>query len=309
LQGLEEAGVDLNKLRRFLRDGIGDQVGLHMHDAPRLLDSDLSGLFGGGAELAGLGLALRFAFGASSVSIPVKDAKVVDEYLDELDKLILAQRQNLAGAGILWRREVDFYRVPFPRPHVIRCAVANVGGIKWRLYWGRIGDGLYVATRPFILEDLAAAHGGGKKPARIEPAHAALRIRPENWHDVLPGYNLGWAESNRAACHANLDMVSNVARGWNDRPGAAPTAELLARVGRVYGERPFCPDGGKYELSADGRACRCSVHGGHDDPHQPPGPTPASPTGRVLKSFGGLTAAVRFEEDGLRVILSVDRKE
>ena len=43
LQELEEAGIDLNKLRRFLRDGIGDQIGLHMHDAPRLLDSDLSG--------------------------------------------------------------------------------------------------------------------------------------------------------------------------------------------------------------------------------------------------------------------------
>ena len=43
---MESAGVDLNKLRRFLRDGIGDQVGFHMHDAPRLLDSDLSGLFG-----------------------------------------------------------------------------------------------------------------------------------------------------------------------------------------------------------------------------------------------------------------------
>ena len=46
LQRMEEAGVDLNKLRRFLRDGIGDQIGFHMHDAPRLLDSDLSGLFG-----------------------------------------------------------------------------------------------------------------------------------------------------------------------------------------------------------------------------------------------------------------------
>jgi hypothetical protein len=168
---------------------------------------------------------------------------------------------------------------------------------------------LYVATRPFILEDLAAAHADGKKPAKTEPAHAVLRVRPENWNAVLPGYNLGWAEANRAACHANLDMVSNIGRGWNDARPATPDAELLGRVGRVYGERPFCPDGGSYSLSADGRSCRCSVHGGHDDPRQPAGPTAASATGRLLKSFGGLTATVRFEEDGLRVVVTVDRKE
>ena len=235
----------------------------------------------------------------------------MDEYLAELDKLLLLQRKELNNNGLLWRREVDFYRVPFPGPHTIRCVVVNLAGLKWRVYWGRIGDGLYVATRPFILEDLAAAHAEGKRPAKTEPAHAVLRVRPENWKDVLPGYKLGWAESNRAACHANLDVLANVRRGWNDRsaPAGPPTPDLMARVGRVYGERPFCPDGGAYEVSADARSCRCSIHGGHDDPHQPAGPTAASSTGRVLKSFAGLTATVRFEEDGLRVVVTVDRKE
>jgi hypothetical protein len=314
LRGLEDSGVDLNKLRRFLRDGIGDQVGFHTHDAPRLLDSDLSGLFGGdgtAAGVTGIGLAVRFAFGPSSVSIPVKDAKAVDEFLDELDRHILNQRKQLQGSGVLWRRDVDFYRVPFPKPHTIRCVVVNFAGLKWRTYWGRIGDGLYVATRPFILEDIAAAQADGRKPTKTDPAHAVLRIRPENWHAVLPGYNLGWAEANRAACHANLDMLANVNRGWNDRRPAAgaPSAELFGRVGRVYGERPVCPDGGGYDLSADGRSCRCGVHGGHDDPHQPAAPTAASSTGRVLKTFAGLTATVRFEEDGLRVVVTVERKE
>jgi hypothetical protein len=309
---MEDAGFDLNKLRRFLRDGIGDQIGFHMHDAPRLLDSDLSGLFGDGEEaaLSSIGLLVRFVFGASSVSIPVKDPKVVDEYLEELDRVILAGLRDVKKTGLIVR-EVDFYRVPFPKPHTIRCLVGNFAGVKVRLYWGRIGDGLYIATRPFILEDIAGAHAEGKKPVKTEPAHAVLRIRPENWQAVLPGYNLGWAEANRGACRANLDMLANVNRGWNDRRPAAgaPSAELLAHVGRVYGERPFCPDGGTYDLSADGRACRCSVHGGHDDPRQPAAPTAASPTGRLLKSFAGLTATVRFEEDGLRVIVTVTRNE
>jgi hypothetical protein len=218
LQQLEEPGFDLNKLRRFLRDGIGDQVGFHMHDAPRLLDTDLSGLFGGGdtAGATALGLAVRFAFGASSVSIPVKDPKVVDEYLEELDRIILAGLRDVRRSGLL-SREVDFYRVPFPKPHTIRCVVVNFAGLKLRVYWGRIGDGLYLTTRPFILEDIAAAQAEGQKAVKTEPAHAVLRIRPENWRDVLPGYNLGWAEANRAACHANLDGLANVNRGWNDR--------------------------------------------------------------------------------------------
>jgi hypothetical protein len=261
--------------------------------------------------LTAAGLAVRFAFGPSSVSVPVKDPKVVDEYLGEIDRFILARRQDLRAFGLLWRREVDFYRAPLPGPHPIRCVVVNLAGLKWRLYWGRIGNGLYIVTRPFILEDLAAAHAEGRKPAATEPAHAVLRVRPENWREVLPGYNLGWAEGHRAACHANLDMVSNVSRGWNDRAaaGAAPDAELLGRVVRVYGARPFCPEGGSYTLSADGRSCRCGVHGGHDDPRQPAGPTGASATGRLLKSFAGLTAVVRFEEDGLRVVVTVRRRE
>ena len=210
--------------------------------------------------MAGLGIILRFAFGASSVSIPVKDAKVVDEYLEELDKLLLARRKDIAGAGLLWRREVDFYRVSFPKPHTIRCLVINIGGLKWRLYWGRIGDGLYIATRPFILEDLAAAHAEGKKPAKTEPAHAVLRVRPENWNAVLPGYNLGWAEANRAACPLRTwTWCRTWPAGGTTTMSRRPDAELLARVGRVYGERPFCPDGGSlYSLSPDGRSCRCS---------------------------------------------------
>ena len=157
LRGLESAGVDPGKLRRFLADGIGDQVGFHMHDAPRLIDSDLSGLFGiGGGEdlenLAGvIGLVGRFVLGPSSVSVPVKDPKVVDEYLAELDRLFLAQRQTAVGFGLRWGREVDFYKTTLAGGHTIRVVTVNLFGLKWRVYWGRIGDGLYVVTRPFIL--------------------------------------------------------------------------------------------------------------------------------------------------------------
>ena len=237
LQRTEEAGVDLNKLRLFLRDGIGDQVGLHMHDAPRLLDSDLSGLFGGE----------RAPGWPGSGCSPVRVRRVVglDPGQGREGRGRVSRRNGQAppgpaeghrGAGLLWRQEVDFYRVQFPKPHTIRCLVVNIVGLKWRLYWGRIGDGLYVATRPFILEDLAAAQADGKKPAKTDPAHAVLRVRPENWNAVLPGYNLGWAEANRAACHANLDMAGERdPRVERPAAGGTPTPYCSAASAGVRG--------------------------------------------------------------------------
>jgi hypothetical protein len=58
-----------------------------------------------------------------------------------------------------------------------------------------------------------------------------------------------------------------------------------------------------------GQSCRCDFHRGYDDPRQPAGPTEASPTWRLLGSFAGLTAALWFEEDGLRVFVTADRRE
>jgi hypothetical protein len=251
----------------------------------------------------GLGLLIQFLTGPSSISIPVKDPKVVDEFLAELDKMSVPR----GDFGFL-RAYLDFYRVPFPEPHVIRCHVVKFFGLKWRLYWGRIGNGLYIANRPFILTDLAEAHAAGKKPTG-EKGHALLRLRPENWNEVLPGYKLGWAEGHRSACLDNLSQVANVSRGWNDRAGGTPDRALLDRVTRVYGARPFCPDGGTYTLSADGRTCSCSVHGSVLEPRQPAAPVETSATGQLLKTLAGVRATLTFEEDGLRAVVIVDRKE
>ncbi len=301
LRRLEEVGFDINKLRRFLLDGIGDQIGLHMHDASKLFDFDVAGALGGqnaaglrlsSTDVVGIGMAVQFVTGPFSVSIPVREAKAVDEFLDELDRLIIQLKAQ--GPAELGRLDdhVEFYRMPFPKPHTVRCFVVKFVGLKWRLYFGRIGDGLYIANRPFILEDIAAAQSDAKQPRKKpEAAHALLRLRPENWKEVLIGYNLGWAEGHRLACHKNLSMVANVNRGWNDaRPkGNEPNHALMNQVFRFYGVRPFCPDGGNYVLSADGKSCHCSVHGNARDPRQPSAPTENSATARLLKSFGGLS--------------------
>jgi hypothetical protein len=318
LQQIADLGFDLNKLRRLIRDGIGDQIGLQMHDASKLFDYDLSSALDGRGNAGvgplgqpttlGIGLVVQFITGPSSVSIPVRNAKIVDEFLEELDRLIVRERAQGEWDAFWNARSIEFYRLPFPEPHVVRCLAVKLFGLKWRLYWGRIGDGLYIANRPFVLEDILAAQAEKKGEKQPESAHALLRLRPENWRDVRVGYNLGWAENHRSACHDNQSLLVNVRRGWNDLAADAPEATLMERVQRIYGVRPYCPDGGVYVFSAEGKSCRCSIHGTARDPRQPATPSPNSATGRLLREFAGLRATLSFEPEGLRAVAVIERR-
>src|SRR5262249_42129138 len=260
-------------------------------------------LFGGRVgvlEAVGLAALVQFVSGPSSISIPVKDAKVVDDFLDQLDRFLIRMRTDGGRDLREILEQTEFYRLPGG----VRCLGVKAFGLVYRVYWARIGDGLYITNRPFVLDDIRSV-ADGKKPEVKETGHAMVRVRPENWKEVIPGYNLGWAEKHRTGCHDNLSLVANVARGWNDR---AVDAALLERVVRSYGVRPFCPDGGTYTLSADGKYCSCSVHGNPRDPRQPVAPAAESPTGKVLKTFAGLRATLTFQEDGLRAVVGVERK-
>src|SRR5262249_61196730 len=111
-------------------------------------------------------------------------------------------------------------------------------GLKWRVFWGRIGNGLYVANAANLLEEIAAAEADrtGRPDAagaNAPTGHAMLRVRPENWDQVKAGLRLGSAENERQACLENMRAIHNVARGWNDRrgreKGSGGDAGLLGR--------------------------------------------------------------------------------
>jgi len=183
-------------------------------------------------------------------------------------------------------------------------------GVKWRLYWARIGGGLYIVNRPFILDDLAAAHAEPLPVKKAEPAHVLLKLKPENWKEVLPGYLLGMVETERHATVKSLTMLDIVHGGWPSalKPGAEPDADLLTRVQRVYGVRAIHPEGGKFVLSKDGRAFESTLYGTPEVPRQPMRPLPGTPGDRMIRGFGGLNAGLTFEEDGLRAVMTIDRK-
>ncbi|HEX8141645.1 MAG TPA: hypothetical protein VF553_03560 [Pyrinomonadaceae bacterium] len=354
-QFMRDLGVRGGEARRlnlteFITKGLGNQMGLHVYDASptfdlnmaRFLGMLLSGTAGRGRSLGTEEMFIGFALASLTspiyLSFPVKDAKIVDGFLERFDTTmaVVARQQQRGGWLSL---EEDFYRFPLGEGQVSRGFGLRIGPLKLRFFWARIGGGLYIASKPFILEDLAAmeaeriragAGGGATAAAAAAPAgavvqdmgpegHAMARVRPQNWNEVLPEYRLSWAENDREACLNNLGVLSSTSRALTARvpgEGAAavgPTGEELEQlVGRyadqLLGAHLFCPEGGRYLVAADGRAVTCSIHGSVTNPRQPSAPTEASAPGKLLRELAGASATLNFMQDGLHAVVVIDRK-
>ena len=107
----------------------------------------------------------------------------------------------------------------------------------------------------------------------------------------------------------NLGALGPVARALAASGGNPIKPDDLDReAGKLYGVHSFCPDGGRYEVSPNGRDVHCSLHGTLMAPRQTITPSSGSPMGQALKDFGGLTAELTFLEDGLHAVVTIDRK-
>ncbi|HVG33066.1 MAG TPA: hypothetical protein VM911_08300 [Pyrinomonadaceae bacterium] len=355
--GLRNSEAGNINLTEFLFKGLGNQVGLHVYDASPTFDLNMARvlgmLVGGGmgrtrslgTEELFIGLALASLNTPVYLSFPVQDAQVVDRFMNAMDTALAVSARESARGGWL-SFEQDFYKYPLGQDQIYRAYALRIGPLKLRFFWARIGNGLYLASRPFILEDLAAMHaeriragttgvesGGGTGTTTAAgtstttagaltqdfgpEGHAMARMRPQNWNTVLPDFQLSWAENDREACLNNLGALSAVSRALTARaPGAAsggPTGEELDRLVRAYADRfhgvhLFCPEGGLYRVSADGRNVTCNVHGSVTDPRQPSQPTTESAPGRLLRELAGATATLKFTSDGLHAVVVIDRK-
>ncbi len=301
--------------------------------------SGLFGLvFGGGAGLfspSSLGsFEMLAVMGLASlnspvyISVPVRDEQVVDRFLEESDTAwaAFARRQQRRGGGFRLDLEEDFYKFNLSTGQTARSFGLRFGPAKLRFFWARIGDGLYVASKPFILEDLAALHTSGAAttgvqataPRAAAPSHALARVRADNWNEVLEDYRLSWAENEREACLNNIGPLSGVSRALGTRargtaPDAASTGEARTRAvielaDRLHAVHYFCPEGGVYEVAADGLSVSCGIHGGALAPRQPTAPSERSTAGRTMRMLSGVTATLTFMEDGLHAVLSIDRR-
>jgi hypothetical protein len=192
----------------------------------------------------------------------------------------------------------DFYRLPLSQGVEARSFGLQLGLVRCRLFWARLGDKLYIASQPYILEELAAKltnDDGASAIGRDVPdlkAHAMIRIRPRRWNQALPAYRLGWAERHRQACLDNVCRLSSVARVVNGGPAAPaaaphdPATELDRLAAQLYGVQFYCPEGGA-ATSAKEMPCtvRCTVpRSSHDNGPFQRKPVPATPCCVIVRT-------------------------
>lgn len=314
IPGISRGMADQFDVPSLILKGIGNQVGMHVYDAPPTFDFNLPAFLGeslgsfNGRGMMGSGEMLPISFLIASlnapvyVSVAVQDASIVDEFLNRLDKLLAAQAREPVSPG-WFRVEPDFYRMNNANASDIRCASLGIGPLKFRIFWARIGNALYIASKQFILDDLAAANAA---KTTGPTGHAMFRIRSRNWNQVLPDFRLGWAENNRHACLDNLGPLSSVARAL---AGGDQSGDKICHCAdHLHGAHFFCPEGGHYEVMPGGRVMTCSVHGSALAPRQNSAPAQDQSLGKLLGSFAGLEATLTFLEDGLHAVVTIDRK-
>lgn len=329
LYGINADSLRPLRIAEFVSKGIGDEIGLHVYDSDPLFAFSLPSAIGqslgnfggrgsgflGGNEMLLIGVVVAMLQSPIYISVPVRDAKVVDDFLGRLDQQLAAvARASESNAGGFFSFGQDFYRLQQANIPIHAYAF-QLGPIKWRVFWARIGNGLYIASKPFILEDIAALNSNA--PERPDTngeraGHAMVRMRAANWNRVISSYKLGWAENNRAACLHNLGPLSSLARAVVPAAARKPGADLPAEIGdlggTIYDTHFYCPDGGHYVFAPDGSVA-CSVHGFALAPRQPDAPSAASDPGRLLASFSDVTLLLTFREEGLHAVVTIERKQ
>lgn len=318
VQGLgREAGLDgeaaLPGTEAFLRDGIGDQIALHLCDGHPHFElnyssffAQLLGSFGRGRGLGDeelfIGVLISALNGPVYVAMPLNDPAVVDRYLDEVDDL-LGRVARQPDANGWFRIGKDAYQIVGAGERKTRCFTLTIGPVKWRLFWERIASHLYVSSQKEILDELVNAPTSAGTVAAT--GHAAIQIHPTQWEEVLASFRLGWAENNRHTCLRNLHHLDHVGRLYRAE-GYTSDLTLEQEAQRLLGVRPFCPELGHYEIDANGNVA-CSHHRNWGLVQQEAAPRPDSPSVKLLEEFSGMTAALTFTEEGLRAVLTVDR--
>ncbi len=309
-------------LDRFLHQGIGNQIAIHVCDDQPLVDVNVSrmlGMFAGpgrflspDSSLFGiLALAINTPI---YLSIPVEDAKIVDQTLEKLDRfLVKIIRDPNNGLGGMLQIEQDAYQFSGMNDPKIRAYGFRFGPITWRFYWMRIDDGLYIASTPELIGSLRAAANqrrqANQKSVETGAAHAMLRIRPEHWNKIKPHFRIGWAESERRACLNCLSPLSNAAKANLSTVGSDVAMDNTRRLAEhVFGGPLLCPTHGEHVIDPDTGRVSCSLHGEAIEPKQP-----VASRGGLITDFAESLEDVRLEltflEDGLHAVVTVAKNE
>jgi hypothetical protein len=197
--------------------------------------------------------------------------------------------------------------------HRVRAFSIRVGPLRWRAYLARIGNGLFFTNQTEVVDDLYRAEAKKRPDRDLGPdGHGMIRLRPVNWNRALAGFRYTWAENLRDSTMIDLHRLENVSRAHAATlTGTAEekVAKLLDLAERIDGVRYRCPQGGTYTLEPDGVSWRSSFCGTLAAPEQREAPAEKSDIAMLMRRFEDLTATVTFLPEGLRAVVTIDRKK
>ncbi|MCR9294452.1 MAG: DUF1559 domain-containing protein, partial [bacterium] len=318
LEGYEELG-----LPEFLYDGIGSQVGIHVCDTDPLIDFNVArflGMVGGSFDgrnpmmfsQTGMFALLAVSMNAPVyISVPLEDSEIADNFLERLDRFLVRMSREFSQSASPFfeiAQEVYTFADDGQTGNSVRAYAFRFGPLTWRFYWTRIGNGLYIASKPHLIGEVRNATK--TRPSETDEvtrlSHGLIRVRPGNWKRVKSHYAVGWAESERRACSNNMGTLADVARAvYHDEH--SDWSEVETRVLRTNHMQPFCPCNGKYSFDATNVEIHCSVHGSLESPKQPVGAIGSRLT-ELTSTLRDVFLELNFLEDGLHAIVTVERE-
>ncbi len=307
-------GVDwYQSVRRFIVEGLGDEIGFNVCDAVPTFSLDLPALMGmataagarSGAQitgpfwLAGVVASLQMpVYG----SVRVKDVEVVDQFFS---KQLPAMLMNIPSQMGSFYQYSEMDGSDGRRSWVLTF---TLGPASFRLFVERIGEMLYVASQSNVLDKLwhqrSLSIESASSSSHSHCANAMMKLTPASWEQIRTDASLSWRQNNHRTCRSNLGYLTAVGRAEHSLTPNDSTGHCGLLHEAIYRDldRCACPSHGVYSFNGSTHMVECSLHGSLTASK-----LPNSSTDQQIPLFQlqSVIAALTFIEEGLKAEIRV----
>jgi hypothetical protein len=247
-----------------------------------------------------------------TVGAHIRDAKAFDKLFEDVRVFANHYLGPLTAEAVKPPyKGVSLTRVRFDRDGRLAEFINPEGTPKARrfvptLFHARIDGHWYASLSPEPLRDLidrAEARRAGKGPLgeKVE-VNTSLHVAPEAAFEAagaLRAY-LEWETFRRAVANAAL---------WEPlyRGGLTDGTDAEAAALRFLGFVPVSPDGAAYRYDRRTQEVRNARHGSYRRPHLHEALDEQSPVARLLGQLRHVRADLRFREDGVHTVVTLER--
>lgn len=253
-----------------------------------------------------------------TIGVGVKDQKVFLEQLEKLRNLAdafigpchvdrnFATHRGIAITQVAFKDDSRLVREHLPKP--------AADGKPWHpaLYHAFVDDAWLVSFQEKSLvaaidQFLALRDGKPAPPEEVVKVNNSLYLAPKAAHQARAAlrYYLEW-EMQRRALQNEAILYPLYRAGLV--AADAPETDLRAKALKWYGFIPVSPDGAAYVFDVKNDEIANKRHGTVRNPLVHAGPADGSPTALLLEQLQTIRADLRFREDGVQTVLTIERK-